>query len=214
MHRLHPLILGLAGSLLILPLAAEAGAPTDQLRAASEKVIRILDDPALKSDGKALERQAGVRAAVADLFDFNELSRRALGRHWRPLSEAEREEFVLLFRTLLERTYLPRIRLYQGERVRFVGESVDGDAAAVQARVLNRRDQEVPVIFRLNRRGEHWLIFDVSVEGISLVSNYRAQFDQIIQRASYQGLVTRIRQKLATGDAVDEAGFPAATKPK
>ena len=191
------LIVVFAGSLVFLPVPAGAEAPTDQLQAAAARVVQILDDPALQGEDRAPERQAAVRAAVTDLLDFTEISRRALGRHWRPLSQAEREEFVGLFRALLDRTYLPQIKLYQGERVQFVGESVDGEFAAVQARVLTRRDQEASVLFRLHRPGERWLIYDVSVEGISLVANYRAQFDQIIQRASYQGLVTRIKQKLA-----------------
>jgi len=192
-------ILGLAGALAFLPGSAGAGTATDQLRAAAENVTQILDDPALQAEARAPERQAAVRAAVVDLLDFAEISRRALARHWRPLSEAEREEFVRLFRALLDRTYLPQIKLYQGERIHFVGESVDGDFAAVQARVATRRGQEAAVIFRLHRPGERWLIYDITVEGISLVGNYRAQFDQIIQRASYQGLVTRIKQKLADG---------------
>ena len=191
------LIVLLAGSLVFLPAPVAAGAPTDQLQAAAARVVQILDDPALQGEDRAPERQAAVRAAVTDLLDFTEISRRALGRHWRPLSQAEREEFVGLFRALLDRTYLPQIKLYQGERVQFVGESVDGDFAAVQASVLTRRGQEASVVFRLHRPGERWLIYDIAVEGISLVANYRAQFDQIIQRASYQGLVTRIRQKLA-----------------
>jgi phospholipid transport system substrate-binding protein len=191
------LILGLAGTLALLPVPAGAGGPTAELRTAAEKVIQILDDPALKPEAQALERQAAVRAVVIDLFDFAEISRRALARHWRPLSDAEREEFVALFRALLDRTYLPQIKLYQGERIQFVGESVDGEFAAVQARVAVRRGLEAAVLFRLHRTGERWLIYDVSVEGISLVGNYRAQFDQIIQRASYGGLVARMKQKLA-----------------
>ncbi len=201
MAQLRPVILGLVGFLALLPTPAAAGPPTDTLRATAEKVIQILDDPVLKPEARAVERQAAIRAAVIDLFDFAEIGRRALGRHWRPLSEAEREEFVALFRALLDRTYLPQIKLYQGERIQFVGESVHEDFSAVQARVATRRGQEASVIFRLHRRDERWLIYDVSVEGISLVGNYRAQFDQIIQRASYQGLVTRIKQKLADGRA-------------
>jgi len=196
-------ILALVGVVALLPGSAEAGAPTESLRAAAESVTQILDDPALQAEARAPERQAAVRAAVIDLLDFTEISRRALARHWRPLSEAERQEFVGLFRALLDRTYLPQIQLYQGERVQFVGESVDGDFAAVQARVLTRRGQEADVIFRLHRPGERWLIYDVSVEGVSLVANYRSQFDQVIQRSSYQGLVTRIKQKLALQCASD-----------
>lgn len=190
-------ILGLAGTLALYPMPAGAGGPTDPLRAAAEKVIQILDDPALRSEARALERQAAVREAVIELFDFAEISRHALARHWRALTEPEREEFVGLFRALLDRTYLPQIKLYQGERIQFVGESVDGNFAAVQARVAVRRGLEAAVLFRLHRTGGRWLIYDVSVEGISLVANYRAQFEQIIQRASYGGLVARMKQKLA-----------------
>src|SRR3990172_4622484 len=147
-------IVGLAGALALLPGFAGAGAATETLRAAAEKVTRILDDQALQTDARALERQAAVRAAAIDLFDFAEISRRALARHWRALSDSERGEFVALFRAFLDRTYLPQIKLYQGERIQFVGESVDGDYAAVQARVLTRRGQEAAVIFRLHRPGE------------------------------------------------------------
>ena len=164
-------------------------------------MTRILEDPALKTNKR--EREARVRAVVSELFDFPEIAMRVLGRHWRPLSQTERAGFIQLFREFLEHIYIPKISLYQGERVRFVGESVDGDFAAVQARVLTRRGQEADVIFRLHRPGERWLIYDVSVEGVSLVANYRSQFDQVIQRSSYQGLVTRIKQKLALQCASD-----------
>src|SRR3990172_5958924 len=110
-------ILGFAGALALLPGSAGAGAPTEALGAAAEKVTQVLADPALQAEARALERQAAVRGAVIDLLDFAEISRRALARHWRLLGEAEREEFVKLFRALLERTYLAQIKLYQGERI-------------------------------------------------------------------------------------------------
>ncbi len=102
-----------------------------------------------------------------------------------------------LFRALLEHTYLPKIALYQGERVRFVGESLDGDMATVQSVVVTRKGQEVPVSYRLHSLDGRWLVYDISFEGISLVSNYRSQFNEIIQRSSYPELVKRIKQKLA-----------------
>lgn len=190
------LILGLAGALAFFPVPARAAAPMAQLRTAIEEVIRILEDPTLKPEAKARERQARVGAAVSHLFDYLEIGRRALGRHWRSRSEPEREEFVRLFRALLERTYLPKIALYQGERVRFLGEAVDGDRATVRTLLITRQGQEIPVAYRLNLRNGNWLIFDIVVEGVSLVGNYRAQFDKIIQRGSYQELVARIKQKL------------------
>ncbi len=212
LHRL--LIAAIAGSLAFLEGAAWVSSPTDQLRPALEEVIRILEDPSLKPKSKAAERQARVRAAVADLWDFAEMARRTLGLHWRSLSEPEREEFVRLFRALLEHTYLPKTALYQGERVRFVGEAMDGDLATVQAVVITRDRKEVPVSYRLRRSDERWLIYDISAEGISLTSNYRSQFNEIIQRGSYQELVRRIRQKLAAPASPDTLEIPGSTRRK
>jgi len=197
------------GSLPLLQVAAWAGPPTDQLRPAFDEVIQILDDPSLKPGSKAAARQARVRAVVVDLFDFPEMASRSLGRHWRALSEWEREEFVRLFRALLEHTYLPKIALYQSERVRFTGEAVDGDLATVQSLVITRDGKEVPVSYRLRLRDGRWLVYDISGEGISLIGNYRSQFNEIIQRRSYQELVRRIREKL-TSPASPEALEPAS----
>ena len=191
------LVLGLVGTLALLQVSAWANSPTDQLRTALEEVIRILDDPSLKPKAKEKERQARVRAAVSGLFDFPEIARRVLGRHWRPLSESEREEFVSLFRAFIEHIYLPKIALYQGERVRFLSEAVDGNFAEVRSVLITRQGQEIPITYRLGQRHGHWLLFDILVEGVSLTSNYRSQFNEIIQRASYQELVRRIERKLA-----------------
>ena len=191
------LVLGLVGTLALLQVSAWANSPTDQLRTALEEVIRILDDPSLKPKAKEKERQARVRAAVSGLFDFPEIARRVLGRHWRPLSESEREEFISLFRAFIEHIYLPKIALYQGERVRFLSEAVDGNFAEVRSVLITRRGQEIPITYRLGQRHGHRLIFDILVEGVSLTSNYRSQFNEIIQRASYQELVRRIERKLA-----------------
>ena len=196
------LIAGVAGALLV-QVAAWAGAPTEQLRPALEELIQVLEDQALKPDSKTKEREARARAAVIDLVDFPEMARRTLGPHWRSLGESERDEFIRLFRALLEHTYLPKIALYRGERVRFVGESVDGDLAAVQAVVVTRDRKEVPVLYRLRQRDQRWLVYDIAVEGISLVNNYRSQFTQIMQRGSYQELAKRIRQRL---DSTPSAG--------
>ncbi len=190
------LIAAITGILALVHLTAWAGSPTERLRPAIEEVIRILDDPSLKPPSRAEERQARVRAAVEDLFDWPDMGQRVLGLHWRALTEPEREEFIDLFRALLARTYLPKIALYQGERVRFVVESVEADLATVQSAVVTPGGKEAAVSYRLRRRNGQWRIYDVSVEGISLISNYRTQFNAIIQRASYQELVRRIRGKL------------------
>lgn len=208
-------VVAVSGSLLLLPVTAWAGAPTDRLRPAMDEVIRILEDPALKPESRVADREARVRAAVVDLFDYPEMARRTLGLHWRSLGEREREEFTELFRALLEHTYLPNIALYRGERVRFVGESVDGDVATVQSLVITARTQkEVPVAYRLRQRDGRWLVYDISVEGISLISNYRSQFNEIIQRGSYQELVKRIKQKLAAPPSRDSLDLPGPLRRK
>lgn len=197
MILLRALILGIVSSLVLLHVSAWANTPTQLLRMAIQDVIRILEDPTLKPEAKAPERQARVRAAVSGLFDFPEIARRALGRHWRPLTESEREEFVRLFHAFLEHTYLPKIALYQGEQVRFLSESVNRDRATVRTVLITPRGQDISVTYRLGRHAGRWLVFDMIVEGVSLTANYRAQFNQIILRASFQELVRRIKRKLA-----------------
>lgn len=184
----------LAATVLASP-AAWAGQPTDQIRQYTDAVIRVLEDPSLKADARHAERRAAVHRLAAQAFDVNETARRALGVHWQGRTAAEREEFVQLFADLLEGTYISRIDYFGGERLRFVGERIDGNAALVRARVVTKGGSEVPVDARLHRRGERWLIYDIAVENISLIANYRAQFDRIIRTSSFEDLVERLRAR-------------------
>ena len=175
---------------------AVAGAPTEVLKAYSEQVVKILEDPALKSEDKRSDRRAAVRKVAIDVFDVEETAKRALGRHWQGRTAEERREFVDLFADLLERTYISKIDLYGGERIKFTQEQMDGaDRAVVRGKVVTKRGTEIPVEARMNKRGDKWLMYDVLLENISLVGNYRAQFDQIIRTASYGELVKRLREK-------------------
>lgn len=180
---------------LTLTLAGQAlaGQPTDQLRARIDRVVGILDNGELKADPAA--RRAALKGAAAEIFDFAEITRRSLGQHWQTVTPAEREELVRLLTALLERSYMGRIEQYSGERISFVGESLDGDLATVRTRLLSKSGVEIPVDYRLSRVGERWLAYDVTIEGVSLVSNYRAQFHKIIQTSSAQALVERLRAK-------------------
>jgi phospholipid transport system substrate-binding protein len=172
-----------------------AGPPTETLREYTEAVQKVLDDPALKTEERRHERRAAVRKLAAEAFDIQETARRALGPHWQQRSPAEREEFVQLFADLLERTYISKIDLYGGERLRFTDERIDGDNAIVRAKVTTRQGTEVPVEGRMHRKGDRWLIYDVTIENISLVNNYRSQFDRIIRTSSYAELVKRLRNR-------------------
>lgn len=187
-------ILGLvAGLVMVTGAGARADTPTDHLKRSMEQVVRLLEDPALKAGAMATERRAAIRREAEDIIDFAETARRTLGPHWQSLSEADRREFVELFTDFLEQAYVSRLELYRGEEIRFVGESVDGDTATVRTRFVTRRGVEIPADYRMLRRGGRWLVYDVSVEGVSLVANYRTQFNRIIRASSYQELVRRMK---------------------
>jgi phospholipid transport system substrate-binding protein len=196
--------LALAGLLaLSFASAAWAGIPTDQLKGAIDRVVKTLDEPAYKGEGKGMERRRAVRKIADDIFDFNEISRRALARHWQTLSEKQREEFVALFADLLERSYISKIELYGGEKIIYGNERMDGDLATVATRIITKNGTDVPVEYRMHKKGERWLVYDVNIEGVSLVSNYRTQFNKIIQTASYNDLVQKLKTKqdeFVTGD--------------
>jgi phospholipid transport system substrate-binding protein len=170
-----------------------AGAPTEQLRQRVDDVIKVLDDPAL--NGKTAERRVAVRKIAEDIFDYQDTARRALGVHWNARTPQERDEFVKLFADLLDRAYIGKIELYQGEKVRFGAETVDGDQATVKTRILTKKGSEVPVDYRLHAKDGRWLVYDVIIEGVSLVSNYRTQFNKVVQTESYQALVQKLRSK-------------------
>ena len=190
----YPLV-ALAAILALAVAQAWAGAPTDQLKSSIDRVVKILDDPTLKTDGKVKERKAAVRKAANDIFDFAETAKRSLARHWLNRTDQEREEFIKLFAELLERSYVSKIDLYGGEQITYVGESLDTDLATVRSKIITKQGTEVPVEYRMHRRGERWLVYDVSVEGVSLISNYRTQFNKIIQTSSYQELVKKMKTK-------------------
>jgi phospholipid transport system substrate-binding protein len=195
---------------LVLGAAASswAGPPTDQLRAYTDQVLKVMDNPALTLP----ERRAAVRKIASEVFDVSETAQRALGVHWQQRTPAEREEFVKLFANLLEQTYISRIDEYGGERITYVGEQIDGNRAVVRARIVTRKGTEVPVESRLLRHGDHWLIYDILIANLSLISNYRAQFDRVIRTASYEELVKRLQNRVDL--LIDkETSEPRATTP-
>ncbi len=197
-HMMGRRSLGLAfAGLCIVASAQSAWAATaaEQLKTAIDRVLATVDNPAFKGDGKIVERRAAVRKIANELFDFTEIARRSLGRSWLPLSEAQHSEFVGLFEDLLERSYLSKIELYDGERIVYGGERLDGDLATVGTKIITKHGTEVPVDYRLFKRGDRWMIYDINVEGISLVSNYRTQFNKIIQTKGYSALVETMKNK-------------------
>ena len=174
-----------------------AGMPTDLLRVQIDRVVKTLEEPDLKKEGKSRERRAAVRRIAENIFDFTETAKRSLGRHWPPRTAAERKEFVDLFANLLERSYLSKIELYSGEKIAYLGDTIDGDQASVRTRIASKHGTEIPVDYKMYRHGDRWLVYDVVIEGVSLIANYRTQFNKIIQTSSYQELVRKMKIKQA-----------------
>jgi phospholipid transport system substrate-binding protein len=195
MKRSSAVPLALLGLLFLIgsPTEASAGAPTDQLRASVDQIIKVLDDPALKPEGKAAERRAAIRKEAVVVFDFTETAKRALGRHWQGLSAQDRQEFTALFTDLIERAYISKIERYSGEKIAYTGEAVDSGLATVRTRFVTKQGTEVPIDYRMQQKGDRWLVYDVSIEGVSLINNYRTQFDKIIQTSSYAELVRKLK---------------------
>jgi phospholipid transport system substrate-binding protein len=167
--------------------AARADAPTEALRQSVDQVIRVLEQPG--------DHRAEVRKVANGIFDFQETAKRALGRHWAQRTPQEQKEFTQLFADLLEKSYLGKIELYHGEKVAWNGDTVNGDDATVRTKILTKQGTEIPVDYRMQQKDGRWLVYDVNIEGVSLVANYRTQFNKIIQTESYRALVEKLRAK-------------------
>ena len=180
---------------LASPDRAWPESPTEDMRQYTERVLQLIQDAALREKDTIEALQAAVRKVAIQVFGAPEAAQGALGRHWEGLTPAERDDFVLLFAEFLEAIYISRMDSEGGLRVRYVGELVEGDRADVRARVSTRKGHEVTVDVRLVHRDSRWLVYDVSIEQISLVGNYRAQFDRVIRKSGYAELVRLIRAK-------------------
>ena len=189
------LALALAGSLAGTAGIAEAGIPTDQLRGATDRVLKVLQNPELKEATKGDERRQQIRAIADEIFDWQETGKRALARHWQGRSPKEQQEFSALFASLVERSYIGKIEQFSGERVVYAGESVEGDQATVRTKLVTKSNTEIPIEYRMQKEGDRWRAYDVVIEGVSLVSNYRTQFNRIIQQSGYGELVNKLRAK-------------------
>ncbi len=188
--------------LLVVMLAAPclAGAPTDDIKKTTDRILVIVSDPALKGPENSKKRTQLIRQAVDERFNWEAMTQRSLARHWQKRTDAEKKEFIVLFGKLLERTYLDKVGSYSGEKVVYVDETIDGRYATVTAKILTHSQTEVAVRYRLKEENGDWGVYDISIEGVSLVNNYRKQFNSIIVSSSYDELVKKLRAKIAEKD--------------
>ncbi len=181
---------------LALPALARAGEPADQVRQSVEELRKVF------KEHKGPERNAKLRAIVKGRFDFEEMARRSLARYWKERTPEERKEFVALYSDLLENIYLKKIKQHEGEvqkheedKVVYLSESIDDTFASVRTKIITFAGREIPVEYKLLRKNGKWKAYDVAIEGVSLINNYRTQFSQIIRSGSYEELVRRMRNK-------------------
>ncbi len=179
-----------------------AGEPLDKVRQTVDNVLTIVDNKTLPPE----ERRTQIRQAVLQRFGFEEMAQRSMGPHWRTLTPQQRQEFVELFTALLERSYINRIANYKSgpQGVRYPKEDISSDQAAVHTEITTEHGEPINVDYRLLHKEGDWKVYDIVIEGVSLVNNYRTQFNTIILKDSYAGLVKQMRTKLTQEQAIDK----------
>jgi phospholipid transport system substrate-binding protein len=170
-------------------------AVTDEVKKTVDQVVSIVSDDNLKKPRNEAKRRAALKSAIGGIFDYGEMAKRSLGVNWKGRSTAEQKEFVGLFATLLENSYAGKIESYHNEKIFYDKETVDGEYAEVKSRVVTAKRDEYSLDYRLMKQGSRWMVYDVVIEGVSLVSNYRSQFGKIITSQGYGGLVKKLRAK-------------------
>ncbi len=185
---------------MVLSVPCFAGAPTDGIKETTDRILAIVTDPGLKGPENEKKRGQLIRQAVDERFDWEAMTQRSLARYWKERTTGERKEFIELFGKLLERTYLNKVGSYSGEKVSYVDETIDGKYGTVTAKILTHSNTDVLVLYRVKNENKGWLVYDISIEGVSLVNNYRKQFNSIILSSSYNGLVKKLREKVAEKD--------------
>jgi len=185
-------------TIFFTPSGAVAGPVTERVKTTIDGALAVLRDPALQGKAHRAERRASIRSSIEDTIDFTEMSRRALGLNWRKRTPAERKEFTVLFSELLENSYISKIEQQTDEKVLYFGERINkkGTRAMVKTKVVTSAAAEIPIMYRMMNKDGRWVAYDIVIEGVSLVSNYRTQFGKIIKRSSYEDLVGSLRKKV------------------
>jgi phospholipid transport system substrate-binding protein len=189
--RVIPLIM----ALFFIPLTVMAGEPTDRVKSVSDKLITVLSDSSLKAPEMKEKREQILMDAADEIFDWEEFSRRALAKNWNNRTPEEKKAFILLFRQLIANTYMEKTGSYSSEKILYLGEQIDGDHGNVKSELHTSTGTQIPVEYRVLKKNGLWRIYDVYIEGVSLVSNYRSQFNSIITDSSYEELVKRLKIK-------------------
>ena len=182
---------------VFIPVAGVSASPAqEQLKTSIDKIISILKNPALKGEDQTIPRRQALRNAIEERFSFKKMSQFSLARHWKTITPDQQKEFVELFGKLLEETYVNRIESYTDEKIEYTGESVSKKKAKIFSEI-HTEEVKIPVEYRMfNAGNENWMVYDMLIEGVSLIKNYRTQFDEILQKGSFDTLMEELKKKI------------------
>lgn len=170
--------------------------PTEAISTTVNSVLDVMKDESLADSAKKQERRDRISSIIRDRFDFLEMARRSLARHWRKRSPEEKQEFVKIFSDLLEASYIGKIELYTNEKVTYDKETIKGGKYAIVHTTVVTKDVNIPIEYKVILKDGKWWVYDVIIEGVSFVSTYRSQYNKIIVRESYAKLIEKMKTKL------------------
>jgi phospholipid transport system substrate-binding protein len=179
----------------VIPNRADAGVPTEQVRQTADQVLQVLQDSRAKATGNTSQRRDQLRQILASRFDFTEMAKRSLGANWQKGSSSEQQQFVRLFTDLLERSYIGQIEGYAGEKIIYGREAVEENQANVETKIVTKKSEEVSVVYKLKADGGDWKVYDVVIENVSLVNNFRTQFNRVLAKGSFAELINKLAAK-------------------
>lgn len=197
--RMQALRAGLLVVAAVVAVGRASGAgPMAHVKETTERILRVVSDPANKGEANDSKRRKLVREIVDERFDWAEMAQRSLARNWRKADGNQQQRFVVLFGDLLEQNYMSKIESYSGEEVMYDEEKIDGDYGQASIRIITGEGTEIPVTYRLRDIEGRWLVYDISVAGVSLVNNYRSQFNSLLRSMSFDKMLERLEKKTAS----------------
>ena len=197
--RLFVFCLLFIAALMVLPLQADAATGKESVEKQVNKILEKLKDPAFKEQSRDA-KIAEVRKIINEIFDYSELSKRTLGRNWKKFSDAQKTEFISLFSALLENVYADRILAYTHEVIEFGKETeLKKGRVEVESNIITSDNKKVPLNYRMILKDNQWRVYDVVIEGVSMVKNYRSQFQDILSKKSPEELLETLRKKTQKG---------------
>ena len=185
---------------LTVPSVVPAGEATDSIKDVSDSVLSIISDQTLQTPEMKDKKEQMIMDAVDKAFDWEEFSRRALARHWNKRTDSEKKEFISLFKELIKRTYMEKSGQYSGGKFEFLEEKTDEKYGIVKTQLVSSTGTQTPVDYRIRKKDGSWWVYDIYIEGVSLVGNYRSQFNDILIKSSFDELMKRLKEKIEKGE--------------